>query len=37
MAGGSTRDVEGVTLYEADDEEGYVIVSSQGIERVPRV
>jgi 3-phytase len=24
------RDVEGVTLYEADDEEGYVIVSSQG-------
>ena len=25
-----TRDVEGVALYEADDEEGYVIVSSQG-------
>ncbi len=24
------RDVEGVTLYEADDGEGYVIVSSQG-------
>jgi 3-phytase len=24
------RDVEGVTLYEADDDEGYVIVSSQG-------
>ncbi len=31
-AGGRSdaRDVEGVTLYEADDEEGYVIVSSQG-------
>ncbi|MGH8177761.1 MAG: phytase [Steroidobacter sp.] len=30
FGGRLTRDVEGVTLYEADDEEGYVIVSSQG-------
>jgi 3-phytase len=30
FGGRLTRDVEGVTLYEADDEEGYVIVSGQG-------
>ncbi len=30
FGGRLVRDVEGVTLYEAGDEEGYVIVSSQG-------